>query len=174
VYHDAGNLNFSFIAGEGRYDDAYQNALILETLKGFGIEAQVQGRNDFCVNGRKFSGTAWCRRGENRLRHGTLLISAKLADVARYLSPSAEKLAAHGVKSVRSRVCNLSELSSGLTVETLARALRVRFGEDRTFLPGASAAAAIEALRVKNASEDWLFGATPAHDTDAMDPEAGA
>ena len=172
VYHDRGNLNFSFVSGAGRSDEAAQNDLLLAALRDFGVEAEFSGRNDFCAaDGRKFSGTAYCNRGENRLRHGTLLIRANLGDVQNYLTPRPQKLAAHGVDSVRSRVCNLAELCPGLTVEDMAAALFKRFGADEMFAPPEGDTAEIARLRAKNADKTWIFGATPKFDTDAMDPD---
>jgi len=172
VYHDRGNLNFSFISGAGRGDEAAQNALLLAALQDFGLAAEFTGRNDFCTpDGRKFSGTAYCNRGDRRLRHGTLLIDANLGDVQKYLTPRSDKLAAHGVDSVRGRVCNLRELRPGLTVEDMAAALFRRFGADETVTPSGRDIAEVAGLRAKNASETWIFGATPKFDTDAMDPD---
>ena len=172
VYHDWGNLNFSFISGAGRYDETAQNALLLAALGDFGIEAAFTGRNDFTVaDGRKFSGTAYCSRDGKRLRHGTLLICSNLGDVQQYLTPRFSKLAAHGVDSVRGRVCNLAELRPGLTVEDVAEALYRYFGADGAFTPSEVDGTEVERLRAKNTSEAWIFGATPKFDSDAMDTD---
>lgn len=121
MYHDQGNLNFSFICSEDRYSDAEQTGIILKTLEKLGIQAEVSGRNDITIEGRKFSGNAYCKRGDNRQRHGTLLVNAQLGVFDRYLNAPKQKLEAKGVTSVRARVCNLCEYAPGLTVERTAR-----------------------------------------------------
>jgi len=129
VYHDMGNLNYSFIAGKNRYDIDAQRELIRKALAAFGIEAQATGRNDLTIDGRKFSGTAYCTRNGVRQSHGTLLVSVNKDAMGKYLSPSKLKLQSHGVKSVRSRVCGLDEFSADITVENLRQTLENLFVE---------------------------------------------
>ena len=78
VFHDEGNLNFSFIAGEKRYDLQRQLGMILDAVRALGIPCEFSGRNDLLADGRKFSGNAFCSRGCVRQHHGTLLIDADL------------------------------------------------------------------------------------------------
>ncbi len=129
VYHDMGNLNYSFIAGKNRYDLDAQRELIRKALAQFGIEAQATGRNDLTVNGLKFSGTAYCTRNSVHQSHGTLLVNVNRDAMSRYLSPSKLKLQSNGVKSVRSRVCGLDEFSADITVENLRKTLENLFTE---------------------------------------------
>ena len=129
VYHDMGNLNYSFIAGKNRYDIDAQRELIRKALAAFGIEAQATGRNDLTVNGHKFSGTAYCTRSGVHQSHGTLLVNVDRDAMSKYLSPSKLKLQSNGVKSVRSRVCGLSEFSADITVEKLRKTLETLFVE---------------------------------------------
>ncbi|MBO4292372.1 MAG: lipoate--protein ligase, partial [Lachnospiraceae bacterium] len=117
VYHDLGNLNYTFIAQRGNYDVGRQLGVILAAVGKAGIEAEKTGRNDVTAGGLKFSGNAFYQSGKDCCHHGTLLVSTDLDKMNRYLSPSAEKLKARGVESVRSRVVNLTELSPNLTVE---------------------------------------------------------
>ena len=111
VYHDLGNLNFSFIADKHDYDVRKQQAVIQEALKSFGLEAEISGRNDLTCQGRKFSGNAFFNGTANNLHHGTILIKTDGVMMQRYLTVDSSKLQKHGVKSVRSRVVNLSELA---------------------------------------------------------------
>ena len=111
VYHDEGNLNFSFIADERLYDKERQTAVVLRALARFGIQAEVNGRNDLTVGGRKFSGCAYGLSGRARAMHGTLLISTDFGRLSEYLRPSKKKLESKGVESVRSRVVDLSEIA---------------------------------------------------------------
>lgn len=125
VFHDTGNLNFTFIAPNGVYDIPRQMTVIQKAVEQFGIQVQLTGRNDIVAgqNGCKFSGNAFQRGATHSLHHGTLLISADLSRAAKYLTPSKSKLRSKGVKSVRSRICNLSEWSSAVTVGEMCRAL---------------------------------------------------
>lgn len=124
VYHDSGNLNFSFITGKAYYDVDRQSRLLLDGLRALGIPAERNGRNDLTVLDRKFSGHAFCQRGEMCQHHGTLLLNTELGAMQNYLTVSPEKLRAKGVSSVRARVCNLTELVPELTVDSVAAALR--------------------------------------------------
>ena len=168
VYHDEGNLNYSFIASENAYDEARQTGVILKALRALGIEAEVSGRNDLTVNGFKFSGNAFAGRGNNRQHHGTLLISSELGVFSRYLTPPPAKLQAKGIKSVRARVGNLNELAPGLTVEKAAEALKAAFaaeyGSPRPYMLDAEQAGRLHSLRQKHASREWLDGETPEFD----------
>ena len=127
VYHDLGNLNFTFVVPKAAYDLARQTRVILEAARLLGAPAEASGRNDILAGGRKFSGNAYYRRGETWYHHGTLLVDSDLDALGRYLNVSPEKLAARGVASVRSRVCNLSECAPGATVEATRRAMAAAF-----------------------------------------------
>ena len=130
VYHDRGNLNFSFIAGSERYDQDRQLRLILDAVRALGIPCEATGRNDLAVEGRKFSGNAFCKRSKVKQHHGTLLIASDLDQLQKYLRVDPRKLRSKGTKSVRSRVCNLSDFLPGLRVEALLEALQTAFGRE--------------------------------------------
>ncbi len=123
VFHDLGNLNFTFLMPQSRYDMDRQLAVIQNAVRAFGIGAERSGRNDILAAGRKFSGNAFYKNGQAAYHHGTLLINADMDKLSRYLNPSKAKLAAKGVESVRSRVGNLSELSRDITIDTMKAAL---------------------------------------------------
>ncbi len=172
VYHDGGNLNYSFIMREEDYDADKENRVILAALSAFGIQGEANGRNDLTAEGKKFSGTAYTRRQGVISRHGTLLVDTDLSALAGYLTVSPQKLAAKGVASVKSRVINLCELSPQITLSALEQALLSAFFEEYgesaplapSALPEAEWAALqeeIAALTEKNRSEGWLFGKTP-------------
>lgn len=126
VYHDEGNLNFSFIADERLYDKEKQNAVILSALAALGIDAEVNGRNDFTADGFKVSGCAYALSGTARGMHGTLLVGVDTEKLGKYLTPSDKKLEAKGIKSVSSRVKNLNEFAP-VTVETVRDAVAEAF-----------------------------------------------
>ena len=111
VYHDLGNLNFSFIADKDIYDVKKQMQVIQKALLDFYLETEVSGRNDITYQGRKFSGNAFAKTKHQGLHHGTILIKTDGERLQRYLKVKPAKLHKHGVKSVASRVINLSEVA---------------------------------------------------------------
>ena len=123
VYHDLGNINFSFIADKRLYDVKKQLSVIQDALLVYGLEAEISGRNDLTCQGRKFSGNAFAKGQRNNLHHGTILIKTDGAMMQRYLIVDKAKLMKNGVKSVASRVVNLSELVPELTSENIKQPL---------------------------------------------------
>lgn len=119
VFHDKGNLNFTFIASSENYDLTKQMSVIKKACAMAGIKTELSGRNDILVNGKKFSGNAFYNSKGNSYHHGTLLISADMNKMGKYLTPSKSKLQSKGVKSVESRVVNLSELCPELTIQKM-------------------------------------------------------
>ena len=123
VFHDRGNLNFTFLMNEADYDLPRQLTVLERACRSLGIPAQRSGRNDLLAEGRKFSGNAFYKHAGKAYHHGTLMLDVDMERVSRYLSPSKAKLAAKGVDSVRSRVVNLREFVPELTIDRLADAL---------------------------------------------------
>lgn len=127
VYHDDGNINFSFVVPKALYDQTRQFRVIQRAVADFGIVAELSGRNDILTEGRKFSGNAFSKGKYQDLHHGTILIKGNMEDLQRYLKPKPAKLQKHGVASVRSRVVNLSELNPAITSESIVPHLRAAF-----------------------------------------------
>lgn len=127
VYHDTGNLNFSFIARDGVYNESFQTQIVCRGVESLGIPCSFSGRNDLLAEGRKFSGAAYLHTNGTHCHHGTLMVAVQPEDMTRYLTPDPGKLAAKGVASVRARTINLSELRPGLTPETVQAALTRTF-----------------------------------------------
>ena len=112
VYHDLGNLNYSFIIGDGQqnlFDFRKFTYPIVDMLKKYGVDAEISGRNDMTIEGRKFSGNAQFIRSKNLLHHGTLLFDSDLERLQDALKVSGDKIISKGIKSVRSRVTNIRE-----------------------------------------------------------------
>ncbi len=107
VYHDLGNLNFTFVAKTPCYDVQKQLDVIARAVQSLNIPVQKSGRNDLLSEGQKFSGNAFYKHKDCCMHHGTLLLNADLNDMAKYLLVSKEKLQAKGVSSVKARVKNL-------------------------------------------------------------------
>ena len=168
VYHDQGNLNFSFIGGEARYDLEKQLTLILQAVRSFGIPCEFTGRNDLLAEGKKFSGNAFCSRQGIRQHHGTLLLSSHLGRLQNYLQVDPRKLKAKGVASVRSRVCNLSEFTPQVNTLSMLRAIRQAYeslyGQVTDFSPTPEELAGVVPYYQKQSSWDWRLGKTPAFD----------
>lgn len=119
VFHDLGNLNFTFIMHKEDYDLDKQLSVIQKACALAGITADKSGRNDLLADGRKFSGNAFYQNNTHAYHHGTLMVDVDKDKLSRYLSPPKAKLEAKGVASVRSRVVNLKELAPTLTIDIL-------------------------------------------------------
>ncbi|MDR2782609.1 MAG: lipoate--protein ligase [Treponema sp.] len=131
VFHDSGNLNFTFLMPRADYDLERQTEVILLAVRELGIDAARTGRNDIETGGRKFSGNAYYRAGNNAYHHGTLLVNTDMSAAGRYLSASAGKIQSKGVESVRSRIVNLTECKPGLTIPAIIESLSAAF--DKTY-----------------------------------------
>lgn len=127
VYHDLGNLNFTFIAHEKNYDLEKQLNVIIQALAKFGVHAEFSGRNDITVDGQKFSGNAFVKENGVCMQHGTLLIDVDMASLGQYLSVSPLKIKSKGIDSVKSRVVNLSTLSTEINIESMKEKLMESF-----------------------------------------------
>lgn len=163
VYHDLGNLNFTFIARDGWFDVDRQTEVILQAVRKLGIDAERNGRNDLTAEGRKFSGHAYYQSGPYRYHHGTIMLDVDGGELAKYLNVSAAKLASKGVASVRSRVANLAEFRPGLTRLEMERSLLEAFEEvygqkaEEIPLPQTSGPE-LRKLIEKYSSEEWRYG----------------
>ena len=167
VFHDLGNLNFTFLMSAEDYDLARQLTVLERACRSLGIPAQRSGRNDLLADDRKFSGNAFYSHAGKAYHHGTLMVDVDIEMVQRYLSPSKAKLAAKGVDSVRSRVVNLREFVPDLTIDGLSDALIAALAE--AYAAGAHGVRLplqslgtdemdLHTLREKYSSGEWLYG----------------
>jgi lipoate-protein ligase A len=172
VYHDLGNLNFSFItphvAGRfNRYD--HFTRPVIDVLHEIGVPAELGGRNDILAGGRKISGNAQFARPDRMFSHGTLLFDSDLDDVTAALNPKPGKVESKGVKSIRSRVANIRELAqTDITVAELRERILDRiFGtRDRARIPSLEVTdadwdAVRELAATKYGRWEWNFGENP-------------
>lgn len=162
VYHDLGNLNFSFVANKNLYDVHKQMNVIKTALGYFGLETEVSGRNDILFDGRKFSGNAFGIYKDRRLHHGTILIKTDGEKLAKYLKVNPAKLQKHGVKSVASRIINLSEvadITSDSIIPYLSKAFEEVY-EAKAEIIGFNDLLTDKVLETRDlfASDDYLFG----------------
>lgn len=177
VYHDDGNINFSFVVPKALYDQTRQFSVIQRAVADFGIVAELSGRNDLLAierdrsgandaskDGRKFSGNAFSKGKYQDLHHGTILIRGNMEDLQRYLKPKPAKLQKHGVASVRSRVVNLSELNPAVTSESIVPHLLSAFedvyGGNATEVAFSEIISRpeVKALYEEFASPEWKYG----------------
>ena len=164
VYHDLGNLNFTFLMCKEDYDLDKQVAVIQKACELAGIRAEKSGRNDLLAEGKKFSGNAFYQDKIHAYHHGTLMVDVDKEKLGRYLSPPKAKLQAKGVASVRSRVVNLKELSPALTIDGMRRNMEIAFQEVYgmtaiPFIPDDAMTAKIKELKELYGSWDYLYGA---------------
>ena len=163
VFHDLGNLNFTFLMPASDYDLPRQMSVILQAVRALGIDAQKSGRNDVTVDGKKFSGNAFCQKGSNAYHHGTLMLQVDTQKVASYLNVSEKKLRSKGVSSVTSRVCNLCDFMPQLDRAQMQQRLLEALGEVYGLAPQPLEDSFIDRERVaqleeRNASWEWKFG----------------
>lgn len=164
VFHDLGNLNFTFLLPEKDFDLDRQLAVILQALHCVGLKAEKSGRNDLTIDGRKFSGNAFYHTKERAYHHGTLLVNVNGEDLSRYLQVDPQKLQSNGVASVKSRVVNLGELQAMLTISQLKKALVEAFGDVYGVAPQALETQNFNQKRLTQLTEqyaswDWCYGA---------------
>lgn len=163
VYHDIGNLNFTFLMCKEDYDLERQLEVIRRACALAGIQAEKSGRNDLLAEGRKFSGNAFYQDKVHAYHHGTLMVDVDKEKLGRYLSPPKAKLQAKGVASVRSRVVNLKELSPALTIDSM-RAYMMQAFQDvygltaESFTLNAAMQEQIALLKAQYGSWDYLYG----------------
>lgn len=175
VYQDLGNSIFTFLSPNTSFDKERNNSILIDSLELLGVtgKCEVSGRNDITCDGKKVSGSAYKVAEKNAIHHGTMLISADLGALAKYLSPSKIKLEAKGVSSVRSRVTNLVEYAHpdrkidheafcGALAKSFCTSYGVKAPEieiiDESFLEKEP-----EIKRIADSLEswDWRFGSTP-------------
>ena len=169
VYHDLGNLNFTFIADAGNLETLDMKLFcepVLRTLAALGVQASVNGRNDMTINGQKFSGNSQYLRGGRIMHNGTLLFDSDLSVVTQALCVDPAKIQAKGLKSVRSRVTNIRPHLredfplSVFRAKLLENILRETPGEEYRF--NKTDLAAIETLRRERYNTwEWNFGTSP-------------
>lgn len=171
VFHDLGNLNFTFICSDKVYDEKRQHSVILAAVKSFGINAEFSGRNDLLAEGRKFSGNAFRHSKGKSMHHGTILFNADMSKLSNYLQVSKAKIESKGIKSVQSRVVNLCELNSGINTDNLKQSLVNSFnkiyGESKIFdYKDFFDEKLLKPYLDKYTSWQWRFGENPMFNTE--------
>ena len=112
VYHDLGNLNFTFITSQNQDSQLHMQSFctpVIQTLNQLGVSAEISGRNDLTIQSRKFSGNSQYVKGGRLLHHGTLMFSSELEVLEKALRVQKDKMISKGIKSVRDRVTNIRD-----------------------------------------------------------------
>lgn len=167
VFHDLGNLNFTFIESNSHGDFRSFTQPILEMLQSLGVDARFEGRNDLMINGQKFSGNAQCKHNKRTMHHGTLLFSTEMNDMSEALKVNPLKFEDKAVKSVRKRVTNISShLAEPMTVMQFTQQLMEYVMQNKSNAQQSpltqAEIAQIEQLRdEKYSTWDWNFGTSP-------------
>lgn len=170
VYHDLGNLNFSFITNhDGKSISNFKKftAPVIRVLNDMGVAAELKGRNDILVDDRKISGTAQFSTGKRMISHGTLLFDTDMEEVAKALQVKMSKIQSKGHKSVRSRVANISEfLKTPIAMNSFKNQLLIGLYEAREHfeiykLTEAEWKAVHKLKNEKYDLWDWNFGRSP-------------
>jgi len=165
VYHDLGNLNFTFITrapDPEALDFELSCRPIADALTAMGVPVEFRGRNDITVDGMKFSGNARYYRDGRLMHHGTILFDVDLGKLAEVLRVSDDKLVSKGIKSVRSRVVNLSEYLD-MPIRDFWASLRDLIAKDMpVYTLTEQDLAAVDVLRRERYNTwDWNYGRSP-------------
>ncbi len=173
VYHDLGNLNFSFLTkddGESFRNFQKFTEPVTEALAQLGVDAKLEGRNDILVDGKKISGNAQFATNGRMFSHGTLMFDTEIERVVQALNVSKEKIESKGIKSIRSRVANIKDYLPAqhqqMTIEQLRHAILVSVfgGEENIQYVDLTEEdwANIYALSEKRYQNwDWNYGKSP-------------
>ncbi|MEC3654176.1 lipoate--protein ligase [Bacillus siamensis] len=173
VYHDLGNLNFSFITKDD--GDSFHNFKkftepVIQALRQLGVEAELSGRNDIVADGRKISGNAQFSTKGRIFSHGTLMLDSAIDHVVSALKVKKDKIESKGIKSIRSRVANISEfLDDKMTADEFKKHLlhHIFNTNDLSKVPEYKLTD-VDWKAIRKISEeryqnwDWNFGRSPA------------
>jgi lipoate-protein ligase A len=168
VYHDLGNINFTFVtdAGGPLFDFAHFCRPVVETLRSLGAEAEISGRNDMTIGGMKFSGNSQYIKQGRVMHHGTIMFDSDLDVLAEALAAPEGKMESKGLPSARSRVTNVRphlarDCGAEEFMDALEAALAARFGA-RPLPPGAIDMGEVRRLRDEvYGAWEWNYGASP-------------
>lgn len=168
VYHDMGNVNFTFLLKEDSENFDKIHEVVKETVHSLGVICEFSGRNDMLCDGKKFSGHAYLLENGILMYHGTIMASVDFLQLERAITPSIQKLNSKGIASVRSRVMNLSENDKDITTKKIVEAFIMTF-RDRigmvndtiVYFDEKTSIKEVETMANKLASDKWLYGESP-------------
>lgn len=169
VYHDKGNLNFSFMTKYSQssiHNFKLFTGPVIRVLKELGISAELNGRNDITVNERKISGNAQFTDTKSMFSHGTLLFDSNIENIVSALNVKDEKIMSKGIKSVKSRVANIKEfLNEEISIhefkKRIIESIYAKTGMHNFDLTPEQWKAVHELSESKYRSWDWNYGRSP-------------
>ena len=172
VYHDAGNLNFTFIVDQDSNPDFNFSVFVepvIQTLAELGVHAEFSGRNDLTIDGQKFSGNSQYIRQGRILHHGCIMLDSNLADVAQALQVREAKFSSKSVKSVRSRVTTINQHAACPVSMDMFKTMLIRHSlQSGNLHPGTlsnAQLAEVQRLRdQKYATWEWNYGNSPCYE----------
>ena len=170
VYHDLGNVNFTFITGaEGEgFDFALFCRPVAQVLRSLGADVLISGRNDMTIKGMKFSGNAQYIKQGRIMHHGTILFDSDLSVLSKALTVSPDKIESKGIKSASSRVTNVrphltEDCGAERFMDILEAALAEQFGA-QALPPGQISMDEVRRLQTEVYSAwEWNYGVSPAY-----------
>ncbi len=169
VYHDMGNINFTYItdaSDEWECDFSRFAVPVIRTLQALGIDAQMSGRNDIVVDGRKISGNAQTVVNGRLLHHGTLLLKTDISILKKALKPDLLKIQSKGIKSVESRVVNICDmlerkLNPSELMSLIGAQIKELYGASDYEISDEDIASASKLADEKYRTWEWNFGYSP-------------
>ncbi|WP_346886841.1 lipoate--protein ligase [Clostridium sp. UBA4395] len=170
VFHDLGNLNFTFIVeDDGKKFNDFETFVIpiIGVLNELGVKAEFSGRNDLLIDGKKFSGNAQCKHKNRVMHHGTLLFSSDIVNLSDALISKPIKFSDKAVKSVSSRITNISEhLKESFSVTDFKNKIFEYIGREEkdkviTTLDNEEIEEVKNLVKTKYETWQWNFGQSP-------------
>ena len=176
VYHDHGNLNFSFVHQSGKTDiNNFKKFTrpVIDAMQKLGVAAELSGRNDILVDGKKVSGNAQCYKNGRILHHGTLLYDADMSNLSNALKVKELKIESKGIKSVRSRVGNISDyLTRQMDIQEFKNFLLEHFKQEsdiQEFVITPQIQDYIESRVEELKTWEWVWGKSPTYTLEKLD-----
>jgi lipoate---protein ligase len=161
VYHDEGNLNYSFLSKKENFDLDADYRVILDSLRDWSIRADLSEKRDILVSERKISGNACCHKKAGSMHHGTLLVNSDLGNLHRYLARPPYSVVDRSIASRPAQVENLSRFNAAITVEKLKERIGAQFIGSRPRPVDAEDLAEgpfFDEYLDRLKSRDWIFG----------------
>lgn len=177
VYHDFGNLNYSFVHKAGKEDvNNFEKFTlpVIDALKELGVDAELTGRNDIEIDEKKISGNAQCFKNGRILHHGTLLYNADMSNLVKSLKVKELKIKSKGIKSVRSRVGNIVDyMTENMEIHEFKDFLLEQFGKSKDIEEYKLSEKILEDLnrRVEDqfSTWEWNWGNSPKYEVEKLE-----
>ena len=172
VYHDAGNLNFTFITDAKELDNFQFEVFVqpvIRTLERMGVKAEFNGRNDITIDGMKFSGNSQYMKHGRIMHHGCIMLNSNLDHVSQALKPKDAKFESKSVKSVKSRVTTINAHTDRVySMEAFKTLLKEEIFKEKAMEPWVLSEKTLEQVQAlrddKYAKWDWNYGKNPEYD----------